>query len=392
MVKTGTKLKSKYEYRPRDPGEVRRRAERSSQSYDSIFKEGFDTYKPKVGDNTIRFLPPTWDDPKHYAYTIFVHNNVGPGRGGAYLCRKMIDKSCPICDAQMQAQRHGEEEDANQLRATERAAVYLLDRKENQPTPRLYNMPRSTDKDICALVYNKNRGTALYLDNPDEGFDVSFQREGNDKHTKYRAFQIDVESTPISDDTKTRDKIMTIVEENPIPTVLNFFSEEYLQGLLSGTVDDQREDRDPAPADEDDEDDEPLETKRDRKRESDEEEREARLSAKSASKSAKKRPRDEVEDEDEDNVEDEAPRKKRKVATVEDYDDDDLETEDDEADEDDGEDEADEEPEERPRGKVRAKNGGREDAEDEDDADEEKPRRKPAQREQRRVDNRRERR
>lgn len=81
-------LKSKakgFQYKPRTADQVKGRATRKSSRYDSIFKQGFDSYRPKQGDNLIRYLPPTWDDADHYGYTAFVHRGIGPDNA-TYLC------------------------------------------------------------------------------------------------------------------------------------------------------------------------------------------------------------------------------------------------------------------------------------------------------------------
>src|SRR4051812_33048962 len=53
-------------YQPRAAGSVRARAERQGGNFETIFKPGFDSWKPKAGFNTIRFLPPTWPDQNHF--------------------------------------------------------------------------------------------------------------------------------------------------------------------------------------------------------------------------------------------------------------------------------------------------------------------------------------
>src|ERR1700693_6132381 len=98
--KKSSEKRSGFSYTPRDPDKVKERAEQTGSRFDSPFIDRFDTFRPKVGDNLIRILPPTWDDHDHYGFDIWVHSYIGPDNG-TYLClNKMQNKPCPICKAQ----------------------------------------------------------------------------------------------------------------------------------------------------------------------------------------------------------------------------------------------------------------------------------------------------
>src|SRR4029077_10309612 len=117
-----------FQYTHHNPEAERRRAERSTRSYDSSLREGVDMFKPKEGSNMVRILPPRWDRAEHYGLQIFVHNNVGPDNS-TYLCpRKMQDKRCPMCEAYQVAREAGDEEDTKALRVNERYLYYIMDR------------------------------------------------------------------------------------------------------------------------------------------------------------------------------------------------------------------------------------------------------------------------
>src|SRR6202012_5512454 len=98
-----SKSRSSFQYKPRTVDQIKGRANRKTSMFDSIFKPGFDSYRPKTGDNLFRYLPPTWDDSDHYGYTVHVHRNVG-ANNSTYLClRKMLNKPCPVCEAAKEA-------------------------------------------------------------------------------------------------------------------------------------------------------------------------------------------------------------------------------------------------------------------------------------------------
>lgn len=237
MALRSTSKKSGFVYKPRTVEQVKGRASRKSGLYDSIFKQGFDTYRPKQGDNLIRYLPPTWDDSDHYGYTAFVHRNIGPDNA-TYLCpRKMLNKPCPICEAQKEAKDAGEGEEATALTTSERIISWVVDRDADDPEkPLIYDTSWTQDRDIVSLCVNERTGEILMIDHPDKGYDVTIKRTGTGLRTKYFGYAISRDDCPINDSEKVQDEILEYVKDNPIPDVLNFYDYDYLAGVLSGKV------------------------------------------------------------------------------------------------------------------------------------------------------------
>lgn len=229
--------KSGFVYKPRTTDQVKNRANRKVGNFDSIFKQGYDTYTPHQGDNLIRYLPPTWDDSEHYGYTIFVHNNIGSDNS-TYLCpRKMLNKPCPICEASKEAKDAGENDEAKALGTSERIVSWIVDRDADDPEkPHIYNQSWTQDRDVTALCINERTGEILMIDHPDKGYDVSFKRTGTGLKTKYYGWQIDRSDSPINESEKVQDGILEYVRDNPIPDVLNFYDYDYLKGVLTGAV------------------------------------------------------------------------------------------------------------------------------------------------------------
>ena len=230
------KKKSTFVYRERTAEDVKKRAEREGTRFDSIFKSNVDTYKPKVGDNLVRILPPTWEAFDHYAYSVYVHRNIGADNS-TYLCpNKMLNKKCPICAAAKEAKDAGEEDEAKALRWNELCLAWVIDRDEEEPTPRLWSMTWTIDRDIVSLCQGKRSGGVLLIDHPDEGYDVSFVRRGQGLHTKYSAYQIDRDPSPICTDEDKQQEILDYITENPIPETLKFYDFEHLQNVLNGSA------------------------------------------------------------------------------------------------------------------------------------------------------------
>lgn len=251
MIKKKAKAKSGraggssgFKYRPRTAEDVEARAERKGGAkFDSIFKQGFDSWRPKDGENVIRILPPTWEEHDHYGYDIQVHAFVGPDESN-YLCLKMQGKRCPICDAAREAQRAGEEDEYKKLRAKTQVVAWVVDRDDEKQTPSLYAMSFTMDKDIAALCHNKRTGKVLLIDHPDEGYDVSFTRTGKKLNTRYIGVQVDRQPSPILSDEEEQERLLEYIQENPVPSVLNFYDEDYLARMIEGTAGERDEELD----------------------------------------------------------------------------------------------------------------------------------------------------
>lgn len=290
--------KSGFVYHERTAEAVKQRATQTGGRFDSPFKQGVDTWRPKAGDNLIRLLPPTWDDHEHYGYELWVHKYIGADNS-TYLCpQKMKNTPCPICKAAKLAKDAGEADEAKQLVVQKMVCAYIIDRDEKKPTPILYNMGWSMDRDIASLSINSRTGKVLMLDHPDKGYDVTIKRTGEGLRTRYQVV-IDRDPTSIDDDPEVQSEILDQVQDNPVPDQLRFYDEDYLEKVLSGvqeTKDPDAEEED-KPArrrarSEDDDDDKPA--KRSRKDDEPDEEEEKKPSRRSSKKEEPEEDEEEV--------------------------------------------------------------------------------------------------
>ena len=280
--------RSGFKYVKRDPEAIRKRAERKGGRYDSPFSADVDVFRPKEGDNAIRILPPTWDNHEHFGYTVFAHRYIGPEES-TYLCpRKMKNKPCAVCDACEECRRSGETDEAKRLQPTEMQVYWILDRAENAKVPQVYMVHWMADRDIAGFTRNPKSGAALYVDHPDDGYDLLIRRTGSGLRTRY-TYSFDREASPIHESEKTQEKILEYIQDNPIPKMLKYFPNDYLERLISGTTPEKDED-----LDDDDDTDE-----RDRDAEDEQEDREARAS-KGKKKKARRPARDDEVDDDDD--------------------------------------------------------------------------------------------
>jgi hypothetical protein len=375
--KNATKEKgSSFKYTKRTAEDVKKRATQTGGRFDSPFKQGFDTFRPKNGENLVRILPATWEDHDHYGLDVWMHRFVG-GDNSNYLCaHKMEGKRCPICEEQKLAKDAGEDDEAKALSPTKRTLVWVIDRddKSDPPVPQIWDMSWTQDRDIAGMCHTERTGKILLIDHPDDGYDITIKKSGQGLKTKYQ-FIIDRESSPIDDDVNVQEEILQYITENPLPTVLRFDTPEHIEKQLSGTAEskDKDIDDDEKPRrgrGRDDDDDKPARGRRSAKDDDDEDEKPRRRRGADDDDDTEEKPRRRVRADDADD-EDEKPR--RRAAKD---DDDDEKPRRRVAKDDDGDEEEkprrrsrsdDDEPDEKPA-RRRAR----------DDDDEEKPRRRAA--------------
>src|SRR5690348_13638753 len=93
------KGKSRFKYQGRSKEDVAAAANQSSGNFDSIFKDGIKVYKPREGKNIIRILPATWEDGRHYAYTLMVVYGIGADNQSYLSLHAMKGKPDPLEEA-----------------------------------------------------------------------------------------------------------------------------------------------------------------------------------------------------------------------------------------------------------------------------------------------------
>lgn len=410
---SGGRRAFKYRGNERTAEDVSKASKTSSSSFDSFLSQGVTNYKPRTGENNIRILPLTWEDTdtwgKDWAILIHIHYSVGAEKS-AYLClEKMKNEECPVCAAHAEAE---DEEEKRELRAGKAALCYVIDRDNEKAGPQVWRMPLSVYRDIQTRSLDKRTKEVIRIDDPDEGYDISFTKTGEGLQTKYTGIEVARDPSPISDNEKRQARWLDTIVNATLPELLVFYDAEHIEKVLSGKSTKKRGDD---IEDDDDEDEKPRRSKgkaKPKRRDDDDDEEEADDEAeesdddeedeKPTRKSSKSKRRDDDDDdedesdseeESDDEDEDEAPRRKRGKARDDDDeeeaeedddedekprskrkpsksdDDDEEESDDDEGDSEDEEDDEDSPPARR-RGKSKADDDDEEEAEDDDDEDE----------------------
>lgn len=359
--------KKKFRYQKRSKEDIQAAANQRGGNFDSFLKEGIKQYKVRDGKNMIRILPPTWDDARHYAYTLMINYGIGSDNQSYLSLHHMLRKPDPLEEARREANKESDEKLAKALEAKKRSGMWLIDRFDEAAGPQFWAAPFTVDRDIAQMCFDEDSNEAILIDDPDEGCDVRFYREGQGRNTKYPGTKIKImKPSPISEDEDQQAEWLEYITENPIPDVLVYHDYDHIEAVFGGKAgyDDDDEDDDDKPRkrrskrDDDDDDDRPKRGKgRSRDDDDDEDEKPARRrrgarddddddddEKPTKRTAAKRRSRDDDNDDDE---EDEKPAKRGKSSSKAkpwDDDDEDDDADDDEADDDDEDEEADEKP------------------------------------------------
>lgn len=223
------KRTSKFNYKPRNTDEVKNRAKQDYSSRDGFLKADINIFTPKEGDNYLRILPPTWNDPQHYGLDIYVHYQIGADKGN-YLClSKMQNKPCPICEEMDKALKENDEDYAKELKSTKRVLMYMIDRSEEEKDVFAWPASWTIDRDICLQAYDDKTGETLLIDDPEEGYDVTIRRVGKGMNTKYPAPKIDRHQSTLE-----KEEWLEFIQKNPLPEILHYFDYEHIAKVFKG--------------------------------------------------------------------------------------------------------------------------------------------------------------
>lgn len=225
-----------FKYREPDESDIKAAANSGGGSFDSFTKAEIPKYKVKNGDNNIRILPATWKDTEKFGNTwgasIFVHYGIGPDNS-TYLCpAKMGEGGCPICEARADQPPLAEGEE-DELKPGQRILCYLIDRDDEKAGPLMWAMPWTVRRDIVNLQMDKKLGL-LKIDHPDEGYDLSFSRDGKGRNVKYVGMRIERDTSPISSKPSRQEAWLDFIAENPLDEILIYHDAEYIDKVYRG--------------------------------------------------------------------------------------------------------------------------------------------------------------
>ena len=261
---------SGFTYKRRSADDMKKRASEKSGNFSSFIKGDFKKYKMKDGKNLIRILPPTWDHPKHYGYTIFLNYKIGADNQTFLSLSAMGQGKDPLAEARQEAQRDGDKDMAKALNPQKRSLMWVIDRMDEDEGPQLFDCPFGVDTDFVTLAIDEDTKEVIYVDDPDEGSDIRFYREPGKPFPKYPPAKMKILApSPLSEDKGQKKEWLDFVKDNPVPDCLHFYDYDHIQAAFDGVigsydedaknkVKDEDEDEKPArkrPARDEDEDD-----------------------------------------------------------------------------------------------------------------------------------------
>ncbi len=223
---------SRFQYQKRDPSSVAKRGEQGGGDFDKYIDDSLKMFKPADGDNLIRILPPTWDNADHFGLDTWVHYGIGPD-SQTYLCLdKMKGEACPICDERARAVKDGDTAYADKLKPTKRVLVYLIDRNSEKDGPVVWSMPWTIDRDLCKLVVDKRSGEVLPIDDPQNGYDIEFERKGKGDRTQYIGLAIARRESDVGND-----RWLDQIQDLPLPQTLKYYAYDHINHVFGGQAD-----------------------------------------------------------------------------------------------------------------------------------------------------------
>jgi hypothetical protein len=226
---------SRFVYQQRTKDDIKERANNRGGNFDSIFLPQFKIYKVREGKNVLRILPPTWEKPKHYGFDIWVNYGIGADNQSYLSLAKMKNQKDPIAEARVVASRDGDDALARALQARQRILMWVIDRNAEDEGPQLWPAAFTVDKDLASLSFDDDTKEVSYIDDPDNGRDFRFYKEGEGLKTKYPAAKMKLlAESPLSDDPGLAEEWLEYVAANPLPDCLQFYDYEHIAQVFDG--------------------------------------------------------------------------------------------------------------------------------------------------------------
>lgn len=236
--KAGSKpSKGGFVYKPRSDEQLNRAATKRTGGGESAVESNIKTFNPGEGEHEIRVLPPTWDDPEHFALDVHIHYGIGSDNSSFICVKKMRNEECAACDARKEASSEGEEELAKALSPNIRAAFYMIDRKNESEGPLLWLSPyQNFHQEMLLQARDARTKSFVQLDNPEDGYDISFTVKGKGLSKKYTGIKVARSASPLSDDEDTAQAWLAYIAETPIPDALVYPEYDHVKAALEGGV------------------------------------------------------------------------------------------------------------------------------------------------------------
>lgn len=194
-------------------------------------------FKAKAGKSIIRIMDATWPSATHYGYPVILHWGLGPNKA-TVLCLRMKNQMCPACEDVEKARRNNDQEYVDDYVGKTRIYIFVIDRENENAGPLLFGIPRTLNTDLAAAAEDETTKEILFIDDPNEGYDVVLTRVnpgGNVKRTKYSP-KLARQSSKLSNDPETAKTWLKFVADHPIPSLFKFETAERISELMAGNI------------------------------------------------------------------------------------------------------------------------------------------------------------
>jgi hypothetical protein len=230
----------RLDYRPPTRDQMKKRAAQTGSSREGYIKENVRVWTPTEGEHRVRILPPTWADANHFGLDVFAHYGIGM-EGSTFACldnppHGHKKQTCPVCEERKRAQEAGEDELAYALRPNKRVLVWMIDRDHESDGPQIWPMPYTIDRDLANLVIDPEGDGVYPIDNPDDGYDLYFKREGKNQRTKYMGVKLSRNSSYMARDKQDQDDWLQYILDNPLPDCVVMATPAHIEDELSAGV------------------------------------------------------------------------------------------------------------------------------------------------------------
>lgn len=225
----------KFSYQARPAANWQQRSEQKGGSFISYLVDKVSLFSPQKGLNWVRILPPTWVNPQHYGYDVWLHQYIGPQQATVLCPLKHNRGKCPICECYTAGEAQGKEyDDLYEFKATRRVLTWFLNRNKEQKGEadcvQAWALPWKFDRDVSMVCKDPLTGELYQIDHPEIGFDITFNKEGEQDRTTYGGIQLARKSTTVDD------KWLDYIVANPLPDMLLWRDYDEIRALFEGAA------------------------------------------------------------------------------------------------------------------------------------------------------------
>ena len=229
----GIRRDFKYKRRPKDVVNTR-----NSNVKDPWTSSDVEMYKIREGENRLRVLPPTWENPVHHGFEVEIHYGIGDRR--QYICPKAFDGSdCCICQEAAVAYQEGDSKYGQKCLASSAWLIWVLDRLDtkNPDKPKLWKCTRGLDEELMILAKDRDTGGFIEIDHPDQGYDVCFdgvKKTAPIDGQKMNFMEAKGLQILLNKPNAVPDTVLKYISENPIPQKLILYDYQHILEVFNG--------------------------------------------------------------------------------------------------------------------------------------------------------------